>query len=601
MDYGYTGKILRVDLSRGETRSDTIDQDARWKYIGGRGLGLHLLAREISSTAGPYDPDTPLIFMTGPYTGSGVFSAFYNVTTLSPLTGLAASSHSGGTWGPHLKMAGFDALVITGKAPEPTYLLVEEGGCRLVAAGGLWGQGVRDTETRLRQAHPKHAVACIGPAGEKLVRYAAIMNDIHRAAGRGGVGAVMGAKNLKAVVAGGSHKIAHADREAFTAISRQAGKTARQVGAGFAKYGTSVALAIFNAAGALPVRNFSSGHFEAAEMINAEALKNQYFVRDQGCFKCPLRCSNIHRVPDGPFAVEETEGPEYETLMSFGSNCGNANLASIIKANDVCNDLGMDCISAGNTIAMALDIGQRGGFGPAEAGDLDFSWGNPHVILRMLEMIATRQGLGDLMAEGSLRMGRALGAQYERLAIHTKGQEFPGYEVRRAHGTGLSFATSSRGADHLRGCMYVDELIKGELDPMGFSQRKIETLIEKENLLALVDSLVMCKFGQRNGGFTEENLPAMLKALTGFDYTPGELVQVGERVYNLERVFNLPRMPEPDVLPRRLLEDRLDDDLAGGDPISPEEFQQAVQDYYQKRGWDGAGKPGEPKLSSLSL
>ncbi|MBW1783757.1 MAG: aldehyde ferredoxin oxidoreductase family protein [Deltaproteobacteria bacterium] len=601
MDFGYMGKILQIDLTNQTWEEDHIHSELRKKFLGGRGLGLRLLY-EVSQVDGDaFSEDNVLIFMTGPYTGTGVFSAFYNVTTKSPLTGLAASSHSGGTWGPMLKRAGYDALVIKGRSPRPCYLSIIDGKCHILDAGQIWGKGIKETQTLLQNQHGRVAVAGIGPAGERLVRFASIMNDMHRAAGRSGVGAVMGSKNLKAIVVGGNQKIQYRDRDGFMAFSRKGGKKAMENATAFASYGTSMVFSLMNEVGALPSYNFRAGHFERVEDINGEALKSGYFVRDKGCFNCPLKCGNIHSVKEGPFSVDETEGPEYETLMSFGPNCGNANLASIIKANDLCNDLGMDTISAGNTIALLIDLHENGLVQEELIKGLDLGWGKAGTIVKVLQMMAHRKGLGDILAEGSVRAARYLGAECEGYVIHCKNQDFPGYEVRRAYGTGLSFATSSRGADHLRGCMYVNEIFQGDLDPLGFSDEKIQTLIEKENWLALVDSLVMCKFGQRNGEFTPEVLPEVLACLTGMEISTEELLQIGERIYNLERIYNISADKDPDVLPERLFNEDLDDGLKGGQKIKRNEFDAAVNSYYQTRQWDPSGRPTTQKLDELGL
>jgi len=598
---GYVGRILRVDLTRGELQDDRIDEWVLENFIGGRGVGIWLLYHESDPGSDPYAEENPLIFMTGPYTGTGVFSAFYNVTTRSPLTKLAASGHSGGTWGPWLKRAGYDGIVFTGQSPVPVYLLVEKGKARLLDAAWILGKGVRQTQFMIQERHGKVAVATIGPAGENRVRFASIMNDIHRAVGRGGVGAVMGSKNLKEMAVGGRQHLPYHDREGFAVLSRAGGQRAVKNAPQFAKYGTSVVLALMNEKGALPTRNFQAGFFEGANRINAEAMKTNYFVRDEGCFNCPLKCANIHAVPSGPFAVTETEGPEYETLMAFGPNCGNDDLASIIKSNDLCNDLGMDTISAGNTIAFLLDAYEQGLVDKTWTGGMDLGWGKSQSIVSLLEMMALRQGIGDLLAEGSVRAAESFGKGIERLCIHAKGQEFPGYEVRRAHGTGLSFATSSRGADHLRGCLYVEEIFQGKLPAYGFDKSKVEILVEKENLLAVVDSLVMCKFGQRNGEFTPEILTEILGRLTGMDMTTQDLLRTGERIYAAERMYNLRAGLVSDVLPERLFHEDLKDSIEGGRRISKKDFEQALQDYYVQRGWDIGGQPTNERLLELGL
>jgi len=601
MNLGYMGKILRVDLTNRLWDIDEIDLEIRKKYMGGRGLGIWLLSKEIDPKVDPFHENNALIFMTGPYTGTSVFSAFYNVTTKSPQTGISTGSHAGGNWGPNLKRSGFDAIIIKGKAERPCYLAVDNGHCQILDAGPIWGKTVRNTEAYLKECHPKLAPAVIGPSGENLVTFAAVMNDTHRAAGRCGVGAVMGSKKLKAITVGGDQKIQYFDRKAFTDIAGAGGKRALETAAPFAKYGTPLVFAVFNESGSLPTYNFRAGYFKEADKINGDALKESFFVRNSGCFNCPLKCGNIHSVPDGPFAVSETEGPEYETMMAFGSNCGNADLASIIKASDLCNDLGMDTISAGNTIALVMDLHDKGHLDAKLVDGLDLSWGNGHTILELLKRIAYRKGFGDVMAEGSLKTAQYFGDECEKFALHAKRQEFSGQEVRRSYGMGLSFATSNRGADHLRGCMYVEEIFLKTFDVYSYEDSKVQTLVDKENFLALIDSLVMCKFGQRNGGFTQEVLPNMLHALTGFELSAQELDTIGERIYNTERLFNLKAGMGPDELPQRLFEEDLEDELSGGKRLNRDEFKRAIESYYNKRLWDSSGKPTAQKVKALGL
>jgi aldehyde:ferredoxin oxidoreductase len=598
---GYMGKVLRIDLSNGTSEVDTLDMDTKKQYLGGRGLGIWLLAKETDPKVDPYSEDNPLIFMTGPYTGTGVFSGFFNVTAKSPLTGLAAASHSGGRWGPGLKRSGYDALIIIGKAARPCYVLIDNGTCRILDAQDLWGSGVRNTTAVLQNRHGKVGVAAIGPAGENLVRLAAIMNDLHRTAARGGVGAVMGSKNLKAVMVGGSQRIHYADRDRFMELSRTGGKKSLKNAPAFAKYGTTMVLAMMNALGTLPSYYFKKGAFEYADQINGEAMKSRYWVRDNGCFNCPLKCANIHTIPHGPFAVAETEGPEYESMMALGSSCGNASVECLIKTNDMCNDLGMDTISAGACMALLFYLYDQGIIKNDMGDGMDLSWGNPDTMMKLLTMMAYRHGIGEVLAEGSTNAANYLAKDGRKYVIETKMQDFPAYEVRRAHGTGLSFATSNRGACHLRAAMYVPELFAREIDQYGFGPQKVDLLITKENFLTLIDSLVMCKFGQRNGEFTAEVLAEMLNSLTGAAYTAHDLTQIGERTYNLERIYNLAAGIGPDVLPERLFEEDLDDGLTGGTRISRAEFAEAIQLYYQKRGWDEAGRPTPARLRELGM
>lgn len=600
MEYGsYAGRMLWVDLSTGESRSEATDIGMLKDFIGGRGVGIRLLMELAPPGIDPLAPGNPMILATGPYTGTGVLSAFFNVTTRSPLTGLAASSHCGGYWGPELKKAGFDGIVITGASAEPCYLLVEEGKATLKPAAGLWGRGVFETEKLLKEAEGKAEILSIGPAGEHLVKFAAMMNH-HRAAGRSGVGAVMGSKKLKSIVVRGGLPIRPFDPDTVTEISREGGKSSLQGGKAFAKYGSSIAFNVYNENHALPTRNFREGYFAEAARIDGEALKSGYFVEKRGCSKCPLRCGNIHRVKDGPYKLDAVEGPEYETMMAFGSNCGNSNVESILMANYLCNDLGMDTISCGDIFALLMDLQDLGIIGPGDLDGHSLTWGDHASMVAMIPKIARREGIGDLLAEGSCRAAEWWGETALHRVIHAKKQEYPGYESRRTFGTGFSLITSTRGADHLRAGLYVNEIFNGEFREKGF-EAHMATMLDKEHLMAIADAFLTCKFGMRHAKFTWPVLTRLIHALTGFERSESELKRVGERIWNLERVYNLREGVEEDMLPSRFFEEDLTDGLEGGKRVTMERFLDARSMYYAGRGWDGQGVPSKEKLRELGL
>ena len=592
-------KTLVVDLSNGKTKTKEIDDQTFSAFIGGRGAGIKLLMDMSPPKIDPLSPENPLIFMTGPYTGVGVFSAFFNVTTKSPLTHIAGSSHCGGKWGPRLKRAGFDGIIIKGAAQSPCYLVVEEGTASLRDGRELWGKGALETEKVLKQKFGDAEVVTIGPGGENLVKFATIMNG-QRAAGRGGVGAVMGSKKLKAIVVKGKIPIRVHNTEKASEISRRGGKLALENGKAFGNYGTSMAYSFFNEKRVLPTKNFRESYFPEAHMIDADALKKQYFVRDRGCFNCPLKCGNVHSIPGGPYQLKEVEGPEYETLMSFGSNCCNSNLESILMANYLCNDLGLDTISCGDTFAFLMDLYDLGIVDSEKLDGVSLTWGNHEGIMSLIPKIAYRQGIGDLLAEGSYETAKDLGEEALSRLIHIKGQEFPGYESRRSFGTGFSLATSNRGADHLRATFYVNEIFTDEVEKDSFEQH-VDLLLDKEHLMAIDDSLCMCKFGQRNGEFTWPVLADLFSALTGFGCTEQNLKQAGERIWNLERLYNLREGVEEDMLPRRFFEEDLADGFEGGEKVSKEHFLKARSLYYRMRGWSEKGEPQPAKLRELSL
>lgn len=596
---GFVGKLLVVDLEKMNIETKEINDQLFLKFIGGRGVGIKLLMDMTRAKIDPLSPENPLIFMTGPYTGVGVFSAFFNVTTKAPLTNIAASSHCGGQWGPRLKRAGFDGVIIRGVAQSPCFLVVENGEASLRDGRELWGKGALETEKVLKQKLGDVEVVTIGPGGENLVKFATIMNG-HRAAGRGGVGAVMGSKKLKAIVVKGKLPIRVHNKEKVSEISRRGGKLALENGKAFGNYGTSMAYSFFNEKGVLPTKYFREGHYSDAHMIDGDALKKQYFVRDRGCFNCPLKCGNVHSIPGGPYQLKEVEGPEYETLMSFGSNCCNSNLESILMANYLCNDLGLDTISCGDTFAFLMDLYDLGIVDNKKLDGVSLTWGNYEGIMSLIPKIAYRQGIGDLLAEGSYETAKNIGEAALSRLIHIKGQEFPGYESRRSFGTGFSLATSNRGADHLRATFYVNEIFMGELEEKGFEQH-VDLLLDKEHLMSIDDSFCMCKFGQRNGEFTWPVLADLFSALTGFGCTEQDLKQAGERIWNLERLYNLREGVEEDMLPQRFFEEDLADGFEGGEKISKERFLKARSLYYRMRGWSEKGEPQPAKLRELGL
>ena len=595
----FHGRQMAIDLDTGTALDQEISTEVLRNFAGGRGLGIKLLLEMAPEGIDPLAPENPLILAIGPYTGAGVFSAFFNVTTKSPLTGLAAASHCGGFWGPAFKRTGYDCMSVTGASDKPVYILVEEGRATIKDAGHLWGKGVFETEKLIKEAEGEVEIVSIGQAGENLVKYAAMMNA-HRAAGRSGVGAVMGSKKLKAIAVKGKLSVAYADPATVKEMSRNGGKQAMESGKVFGQYGSSMAFNFFNEAHTLPTRNFRAGFFEQASKIDGETLKENYFVRDRGCAQCPLKCGNIHTIKEGPYKLEEMEGPEYETLMAFGSNCGNANLESILMANYLCNDLGLDTISCGDTFALLMDLFELGIIKEDDLDGYSMNWGEHESIVALIPRIAKRQGVGDLLAEGSYRAAATWGEKALARVIHAKKQEYPGYESRRSFGTGFSLITSNRGACHLRAGLYVNELFVGEFKESSF-ESNMQTLLDKEHLLCLYDAFLSCKFGGRNAGHTIPVLTGLLNALTGFGYTEQELSLVGERIWNLERLYNLREGVEEDLPPARFFQEALDDGHPDGGAISLERFMAARAAYYQARGWDENGVPSAAKLSQLGL
>ena len=596
---GVWGSTLAVDLSNGTSESLHMDDHVYSEFIGGRGLGIKLLMDISRAGVDPLSPDNPMIFMTGPFTGAGVFSAFFNVTTKAPLTGIAASSHCGGKWGPKLKRTGVDGIIIKGVAENPCYILVDEEAVSVREGKDLWGKGTLETERMLKQQLGDVEVLAIGQAGENQVRFASIMNG-HRALGRGGVGAVMGSKKLKAIAVRGKMPIQVNDHRKTARISSRHGKIALVNGKNLGHYGSSMGYSFLNEHHMLPTKYFREGYHADVHLVDASALKQGYFVKDRGCFQCPLKCGNVHSIKKGSYRLEEVEGPEYETIMAFGSNCGNSNLESILMANYLCNDFGLDTISCGNTIAYLMDLFDLGIIDADMLDGLSLSWGNHQGIVSLIPKIARREGIGDLMAQGSREMAKTIGGAAVSRLIQIKGQDFPGYESRRSFGTGFSLATSNRGADHLRAMFYIDEVLLGVLKDGDF-EAHVDLLLEKEHLMTIIDSLCICKFGQRAGEFTWPVLTDLFSALTGIDCTEHDMRLAGERIWNLERLYNLREGVEEDMLPLRFFNEDLADGFEGGKKVPKDRFIKARDQYYRLRGWSEKGEPGSAKLEELGL
>ncbi len=595
-------KVLRVDLTRGEFADQEIPEDASRAFLGGRGLGAKILYDENKKDIDPFDPDNRLIFMSGPYTGTyGSFTAFYNVTTKSPLTGTILSAHSGGHWGPMLRKTGYDGIVFVGRAPEPVYLLLTDDGPELRSAADLWGKDVFETIDALEERHARAKATVIGPAGEKRARIAAIMNDHHRAAGRGGAGAVMGSKNLKAVVVHGTKDVAQADPDRLKESFKEATKTVKEKSAAFAKYGTSMVVGITGKAGAIPTRNLQTGYFPDFEKIGGDALIDNHFVKNMACARCPLHCGNATKA-NADYDVE-TEGPEYETLAMFGANLDNSNLESIIMANNLCNQYGIDTISCADTIACAVEMFDQGVISEKETGGLALAWGDHRSMVRLVELTGKVEGFGAMIADGSKRLAAAFGEEAVKYAMNVKGMEFPGYDPRGIQGMSLAFATSTRGACHLRATMYVPELFQGVSDRFTV-KGKAATLKELQELFTVLDCMVLCKFGARNAFANSwDNMVMLVNAATGGDYTVEELKQVGERVWTVERLFNLREgfSKKDDTLPDRLFTTPIHDGPSKGAVVRREDFESELEAYYALWGWSKDGVPEKDALERLGL
>ncbi|OGO33417.1 MAG: hypothetical protein A2Z16_00890 [Chloroflexi bacterium RBG_16_54_18] len=585
---GWTGKLLRVDLSQKTSGCEDIEPDVLHTYLGGRGLGAYFLYTEVSPGVDPLGPQNILAFCTGPLTGVQVPTAGRSsVTTLSPLTRTILDSNSGTAFGVRLKWAGYDALVISGRASEPVWLEVNKDGVQVHPASDLWGAELPATVKRLHRK--ESAGVAIGPAGENGVLFATIASEDGKSFGRGGVGAVMGAKNLKAIIATGTLHPSIADERALEFVEYETRKmlaSAPRTSQGLPEFGTSVLVNLMNAYGVLPTRNFQEGIFEQAELISGERLKDEFLDKRSACWGCPIGCRRKTHT-----SRQAGEGPEYETIYALGSNLGISDFETLIEANYLCNRLGLDTISTGVTIACAMELAEKGYL----SSDLRF--GRADLLLNAIEETAYQRGLGKDLALGSRRLSEKYGAP--ELAMQVKGLELPAYDPRGMQGQGLLYATSNRGACHLRGNMLGPELLGAPKMLNRFAtQGKAGILIVLQHTSAVIDSLGMCKFA--NFAIGDEFFARLLSAVTGKKYEVQELLIAGERIWNLERLFNLRAgfSRVDDTLPARLLEEPLTKGNSQGYVVRLDEM---LNDYYRFRGWDENGVPRPAKLAALGL
>ncbi len=606
--FGWHGKILRVNLSNREVSVEDIDPQTAKDFIGGRGWAIKYLYDEVDPTVAPLAPENKLFFANGPLTGTPAPTGNrYMVVTKAPLTGALACSNSGGVFPTEMKRTGFDMFIFEGRADEPVYVWIHDGAAEIRPAEHLWGKTVHETQdTLLEETDAKAKIACIGPAGENLVKVASIMNDKHRAAGRSGVGAVMGSKNLKAVVVRGTQKVPLAEPEQMKDLCKLVRSQVNadvKKGSSLREYGTAYVPIVTNEIGILPTRNFQSGVFEGVEGITGEVLTEKYLIRAKPCYGCPIACGRDTRVDD-PVYGGEGEGPEYETIAAFGSGCGIGNLAAVTKANYVCNELGMDTISVGMTIACAMELYEKGILPESDVGR-PLNFGDADAVIDLVAKTAYREGFGDLLAEGSYRLAEKYG--HPEFSITAKKQEFPGYDPRGAKGMGLLYATSNVGASHMAGDLAYAEVfgVPEKLDPLTIED-KPRLIKYFEDIFALIDAAGLCVFlsvrylFEQNMDLRPTRVTKLMNYATGAGYTEETLLQAAERVYNLERLFLLKAgfSKADDTLPKRMLEEPLPDGPAKGHVV---ELDVMLPEFYQLRGWDEDGVPTDAKLKELQI
>ena len=598
---GYANRIARIDLTTSAIEYEPINEEDARKYVGGRGLGVKFLF-DNGPEVEPLSPDNILCVMVGPLTGTRAYmNGRLCVVTKSPLTGTCTDSHMGGWTGAKLKWAGFDGLVFKGKAPRPTYAVVEDGTVALHDASDLWGKGVQETVALMRERHGEDVgVMSIGPAGEKLGRFACWINADSRASGRGGTGAVGGAKNLKCIVIKGSRADMPqpADPDAFNKANAAAMDKLKEVPTtdpiegGLHVHGTNVLMNMANEIGALPSRNAQRSDFAQADAIGGETVADTILVGRPACFGCPVACKKEVDITEGKYAGLHMESVEYESAWALGAMCDTGDINAVVAMIDRCNDLGLDTIEAGNALSMTMEATER--------GLVDgLAWGDTDAMMELLRKIALREGIGDELAEGPARAAEKWGAP--EISMSVKGQSIPAYDPRGMKGMGIGYATSNRGACHLRGYTPAAEVVNWVLgeetfaDPLEW-KGKGELVAIFQNVYGFTDSVDVCKFG--TFAIPLDVYAAMYSGMTGVELGAGGLLAIGERIYNLERYYNnLNGIGEgSDTLPRRFLEEP----GTGAASESVCELAEMLEEYYAYRGWENGVVPAG-KLRELSI
>ena len=610
---GYTGKVLRSSLTDQTAKVEALPLETARDFIGGAGLCIKYLYDELNSGTDPLGPDNKLIFAPGPFSGTTIPCASrMAVAGKSPSTNAVGVALTGGHFPVELKFAGYDALIVEGRAEEPIYVWIKNGEVKFRSATKLWGMKTTDCQQIIKNElkDQKIRIACIGPAGENLSKMAAIINEM-RAAGRKGLGAVMGSKNLKAIAVRGTGSVSVASKEKFRAARGELTKAMKEhemLYPMFSKTGTGMGIDIICSLGIFPAKNFkATGEFEPVEQLGMEMQATRNAGREF-CYNCPVGCSQLRLAKTGAYAGVLTEGPEFETLFSFGGMTGVEDIDSIIAADRLADELGLDTMSAGVTIAFAMELYEEGILSNEDTGGLELNFGNREAMITLLRLMAVREGIGDLLADGVKVAAEKIGKGSDKYAMHVKGLELPGYDVRGAKAHGLNYATAYTGADHNKG--YAIQEIFGAPIPYALDRFAVEekgkiTKWNQDMGTANADCPTLCSFivVMVVAGFANQNTAALMEAVTGIEYSPEEIQRVGERVNNLARAFNVREglTRADDTLPERMAEP-LKAGASKGHSISKEDLDQMLDEYYTERGWDvGTGVPTREKLVELGL
>lgn len=617
----YIGKIIRVNLTTNEINIETLEEKIYRRYLGGSALASYFLLRELRPNVDSLSENNVLVFACSILTGIPIAgTSRYTVAAKSPLTNGFAEAEAGGWWAPQFKRAGFDVAIITGRAAKPVYLWVHNGEVELKDASHLTGKTTGEAEKIIRNDLGDKSIifAQTGPAGENLVRYACIMNNVKHVNGRTGLGAVMGSKNLRGIAVRGTKEIAIADKEKIKSIAKWFTDNWKDDPNSWQlhKHGTAGGLIGLNIGGILPTDNFNKGTFEGAEDICGESMTENLLMSREGCFACPIRCKRVVK-PNGRFKMDSYYGgPEYETITAFGSLCGISDLEAIAKANELCNKYGLDTISTGVIIAFAMECFEKKIISKKETDGLELYFGNYDAMLKMIELIAKRKGFGDVLAEGIKRASDKFGISSKNFAMQVKGQEIPLHEPRGKVGLALAYALSPTGADHMEaahdpifsdyGKLLEDISVLGILEPvdsMDLSIKKVRLFSCLQKIYNLYNSLGICDFVATPQGILNlEMIVQIVQSVTGWRTSLYELMKVGERANNMYRCFNIREgfTADDDRLPDRFFEP-LSNGLLKGQSLNRKEFEKAKKNYYEMQGWDHKGIPTQGKLAELDL
>ena len=605
--HGYAGKVLNVELNTGKTRIEPLNMDYAKKYVGGIGLGMRLWLDNSKAGVDPLSQENPLVLAIGPISGT-IFPTAGNghaFVAKSPATLGISEAVAHGTFGSEMKRAGYDAVILKGKAEKPVYLWIDDDSVQLLDAAHLLGKSPSETEDIIKEDLEDYyvRVAAIGLAGEKLSRIACIINEKTRAAGRTGLGAVMGSKNLKAIAVRGTHDIVPAKPDEFMDMviefhERMKGPATRK----YRTLGTAENVLVHNSLYCMPTRNYNNAHFEEAEKVSGEILNERFVAKIIGCSSCAMRCEHEVVVPEGPYKGTMTR-MEYETLWAMGPYCGIDRLDAIIKGMELANYYGMDAISAGVIVGFAMDCYENGILSKKDLDGIEANFGNSEALLQLLEKMGKREGIGDILADGVRSAGEKIGKGAEKLAQHIKGLEVTGYDLRCLKTAALGFAVSFRGADHNRHGAYAFD-VKGKVDRLKAEKGRGKMVRDMENLYALIDSFIVCKFSRGTYYKGLSDMAKLFTLVTGIEITSKELDKSGARIITLARLINIREGlgRKDDTLPWKVMNVPIPDEgPVEGAVVKQKELDLLLDDYYISRGWTLKGVPTKTTLKELGM